>query len=90
MGCHLTVNVDEKKVTGNSCKRGEIYGLNDDLDESVKYKKAKHINESFTMEHELQSVLRKFRIFIDMDRVGEIAYDEELDELDPSLQRIIS
>ena len=29
MGCHLTVNVDEKKVTGNSCKRGEIYGLNE-------------------------------------------------------------
>lgn len=29
MGCHLTVNVDEKKVAGNSCKRGEIYGLNE-------------------------------------------------------------
>lgn len=29
MGCHLTVNIDEKKVTGNTCKRGEIYGLNE-------------------------------------------------------------
>ena len=25
----MTVNVDEKKVTGNSCKRGEIYDLNE-------------------------------------------------------------
>ena len=36
MGCHLTVNVDEKKVTGNSCKRGEIYGLNEVNFEAIK------------------------------------------------------
>ena len=66
----------------------QIYG--DDLDESLKYKKDKHINESFTMDRELQSILRKFRIFIDMDRFGEIAYNDEDEELDPSLQRIIS
>ncbi|WP_027632693.1 DUF1667 domain-containing protein [Clostridium hydrogeniformans] len=28
-GCRLKVNVDEKTVTGNSCKRGEIYGINE-------------------------------------------------------------
>ena len=28
-GCHLKVDVDNKTVTGNSCKRGEIYGLNE-------------------------------------------------------------
>lgn len=28
-GCRLKVNVDEKIVTGNSCKRGEIYGINE-------------------------------------------------------------
>lgn len=29
MGCHLKVDVDNKTVTGNTCKRGEIYGLNE-------------------------------------------------------------
>lgn len=28
-GCHLQVDADNKKVTGNSCKRGEVYGLNE-------------------------------------------------------------
>ena len=68
----------------------EIYGLNNDLDESIKSKKAKHINESFTMNRELQTILRKFRMNIDMEKFGEIAYNEELDELEPGLQRIIS
>ena len=26
-GCHLKVNIEENKVSGNSCKRGESYGL---------------------------------------------------------------
>lgn len=26
-GCHMKVEIEEKKVEGNSCKRGEIYGL---------------------------------------------------------------
>lgn len=29
MGCHLKVDVDNKTVEGNTCKRGEIYGLNE-------------------------------------------------------------
>lgn len=29
MGCHLTVNVEDKKVSGNTCKRGEVYALNE-------------------------------------------------------------
>ncbi|WP_338627147.1 DUF1667 domain-containing protein [Clostridium baratii] len=29
MGCHLKVDVDNKTVTGNTCKRGEVYGLNE-------------------------------------------------------------
>lgn len=28
-GCHLKVDIDNKNVTGNSCKRGSIYGLNE-------------------------------------------------------------
>ena len=28
-GCHLKVDEDKKIVTGNFCKRGEIYGLNE-------------------------------------------------------------
>lgn len=28
-GCHLKVNIDEEKVTGNSCKRGIEYGINE-------------------------------------------------------------
>lgn len=28
-GCHLKVDVENEKVTGNTCKRGEIYGLNE-------------------------------------------------------------
>ncbi len=28
-GCHLKVDTDLEKVTGNTCKRGEIYGLNE-------------------------------------------------------------
>lgn len=28
-GCHLKVDVDNKNVTGNSCKRGFAYGLNE-------------------------------------------------------------
>ena len=28
-GCHLTVDTELEKVTGNTCKRGEIYGLNE-------------------------------------------------------------
>ena len=28
-GCHLKVNIDENKVSGNSCKRGAEYGLNE-------------------------------------------------------------
>lgn len=28
-GCHLTVDTDKETVTGNTCKRGEIYGLNE-------------------------------------------------------------
>ena len=34
MGCHLTVDDSDKeniKVTGNTCKRGEIYGINEIL-----------------------------------------------------------
>ncbi len=29
MGCHLKVNAETKEVTGNTCKRGEIYGINE-------------------------------------------------------------
>lgn len=28
-GCRLKVNVEENKVTGNTCKRGEVYGINE-------------------------------------------------------------
>lgn len=28
-GCYLQVDADNKKVIGNSCKRGEVYGLNE-------------------------------------------------------------
>lgn len=28
-GCHLKVDTELEIVTGNSCKRGEIYGLNE-------------------------------------------------------------
>lgn len=28
-GCHLEVDIENEKVTGNTCKRGEIYGLNE-------------------------------------------------------------
>lgn len=28
-GCHLKVDTELETVTGNSCKRGEIYGLNE-------------------------------------------------------------
>ena len=28
MGCHLSVDIENKKVNGNTCKRGEVYGLN--------------------------------------------------------------
>ncbi|RIA78472.1 CxxC motif-containing protein [Anaeroplasma bactoclasticum] len=31
-GCHLTVDEELKKVTGNSCNRGEAYGLQEVLD----------------------------------------------------------
>lgn len=34
MGCHLTVDdsdLNNIKVTGNTCKRGEIYGINEIL-----------------------------------------------------------
>lgn len=29
MGCHLKVDIENKTVEGNSCKRGEIYGINE-------------------------------------------------------------
>lgn len=29
MGCHLAVDVENKIVTGNTCKRGEVYGINE-------------------------------------------------------------
>lgn len=29
MGCHLKVNIEENKVSGNGCKRGIDYGLNE-------------------------------------------------------------
>lgn len=29
LGCHLTVDSENKTVTGNTCKRGEVYGLNE-------------------------------------------------------------
>jgi len=29
MGCHLKVNTETKEVTGNTCKRGEVYGINE-------------------------------------------------------------
>ncbi len=28
-GCHLVVDVDKRIVSGNSCKRGEAYGLSE-------------------------------------------------------------
>lgn len=28
-GCHLEVDIENEKVSGNTCKRGEIYGLNE-------------------------------------------------------------
>lgn len=29
LGCHLTVDAENKTVEGNTCKRGEVYGLNE-------------------------------------------------------------
>ena len=29
MGCHLKVDVENRTVTGNNCKRGEEYGINE-------------------------------------------------------------
>lgn len=29
MGCHLKVDVENKTVEGNACKRGEVYGINE-------------------------------------------------------------
>lgn len=29
MGCHLQVDIEKQKVTGNTCKRGEVYGINE-------------------------------------------------------------
>lgn len=29
MGCHLKVDVENKIVEGNTCKRGEVYGINE-------------------------------------------------------------
>lgn len=29
IGCHLIVDVDNLKVSGNKCKRGEVYGINE-------------------------------------------------------------
>lgn len=29
MGCHLKVDADARTVTGNACKRGEEYGINE-------------------------------------------------------------
>lgn len=29
MGCHLKVDLETKEVTGNTCKRGEVYGINE-------------------------------------------------------------
>lgn len=29
MGCHLKVDVENKTVEGNTCKSGEIYGINE-------------------------------------------------------------
>lgn len=29
MGCHLNVDVKNKRVSGNTCKRGEVYGLSE-------------------------------------------------------------
>lgn len=29
IGCHLKVNIENKTVEGNNCKRGEIYGINE-------------------------------------------------------------
>ena len=29
MGCHLKVNTETKEVTGNTCKRGKAYGINE-------------------------------------------------------------
>ena len=29
MGCHSTVDIDNKIVKGNTCRRGEEYGLNE-------------------------------------------------------------
>lgn len=29
LGCHLIVDAENKTVTGNTCKRGEVYGLNE-------------------------------------------------------------
>lgn len=28
-GCHLTVDTEKETVKGNTCKRGEVYGLNE-------------------------------------------------------------
>ena len=29
LGCHLSVDAENKTVEGNTCRRGEIYGLNE-------------------------------------------------------------
>ncbi len=29
MGCHLKINTETKEVTGNTCKRGRTYGINE-------------------------------------------------------------
>lgn len=29
IGCHLSVDTEKMSVTGNSCKRGETYGINE-------------------------------------------------------------
>lgn len=29
MGCHLKVDIENQTVIGNTCKRGEVYGINE-------------------------------------------------------------
>ncbi len=29
MGCHLQVDIENQTVTGNTCKRGAVYGINE-------------------------------------------------------------
>lgn len=71
-GCHLSVDVGNSKVIGNTCKRGEIYGLNEVKNQIRIVTSTVRIKEGAVIPCKTESPIPKGMIFEIMKEINSV------------------